>query len=229
MTDTQIGGNFFEFPSTHWGLVRLAARETVAMDAVIRIYWKPLYFFVRQKGFDNETAKDITQEFLTVLLERRAVAKADPERGKFRTLLLVSLENFLKDRNKEAGRQKRGGGRPILSLDFGQGEKEYSVSAASSEPPESMVGRAWARALFTECVGELEGNPAHVEALKLHLAGADYETISERTGLSVAAARTAIHRLQGRFREILSRHLASTAVNPDEVDLEIREFISLLR
>jgi DNA-directed RNA polymerase specialized sigma24 family protein len=92
-----------------------------------------------------------------------------------------------------------------------------------------MVGRAWARALFTECVGELEGNPAHVEALKLHLAGADYETISERTGLSVAAARTAIHRLQGRFREILSRHLASTAVNPDEVDLEIREFISLLR
>lgn len=229
MDDTPGGDGRAEFPSTEWGLLKLASRDTVAMDSVIRVYWKPLYFFARQKGYDGETAKDVVQDFLLKLLERKVVTRADPQRGRFRTLLLAALSNFIKDRKKERSREKRGGGQAVLSLDFAQGEREYALEAAGADPPDLLVDRAWARSLLAECVAELAGKEAHVEALKLHLGGADYATVARATGLTEAAARVAVHRLTPRLREVLVRHLRPTAVGKDELEAEIEEFIRLLR
>jgi len=229
LTDTQIGGSRRDFPSTKWGLVRLAARDTASMDSIIRVYWKPLYFFVRQRGFDNEAAKDLVQGFLTLLVARKAFATADPARGRFRSLLLSSLENFIKDRHKESGRAKRGGGQAPFSLDFADGEREYVGGIDPRQDPEYRIGRAWAQSLFAECLGEIEASPAHASALRLHLAGEGYPSISQRTGLSEAASRTAVHRLLGQFRDILTRHLRSTAVQESDLPKEIEDFIALLR
>jgi RNA polymerase sigma-70 factor (ECF subfamily) len=208
--------------------VRLAARDSTSMDSIIRVYWKPLYFFVRQKGFDNEAAKDLVQGFLTLLVTRKAFASADPARGRFRSLLLAALENFIKDRRKESGRTKRGGGQKPFSLDFASGEREF-VGGDKRGSPEYRVGRIWAQSLFAECLGQIQASPSHASALRLHLAGEDYASIAQRTGLSEAAARTAVHRLFGQFREILTRHLLSTAVQESDLAEEIEDFISLLR
>lgn len=229
MTDTQIGGDRTSFPSTKWGLVRLAARDSASMDAILRIYWKPLYFFVRQKGYDNESAKDMVQGFLTLLVERKAFVQADPARGRFRTLLLASLDNFIKDHQKGSARAKRGGGKIPVSLDFAQGEREFASGRDPQESPEYRAGRAWAHSLFAECVGEIEASATHALALRLHLAGENYDSIARRTGLSEGASRTVVHRLQGQFREILTRHLLSTAVQESDLPGEIDDFISLLR
>jgi RNA polymerase sigma-70 factor (ECF subfamily) len=229
MSDTELGGERKRFPSTKWGIVRLAARDAASMDSVLRVYWKPLYFFVRQKGFDNETAKDLVQGFLALFIERKAFARADPAKGRFRTLLLASLENHVKDSLKESTRAKRGGGRPLLSLNFDEGEREFVADGDRNESPEFRAGRAWAQSLFAECMNRLEASPPHLLALRLHLAGEGYPEVLRRTGLSESAARSAIHRLYGQFREILTRHLASTAVRADDVPREIEEFISLLR
>jgi RNA polymerase sigma factor (sigma-70 family) len=123
--DTRILGPNHEFDTTSWSLIR-AVGDVQAFDTFVRIYWKPLYFFVRQHGADNETAKDIVQEFLTSMLERGSLTKADPARGRFRTFLLAALTNFMKDRQKAAARQKRGGAQTILSLDFADGERGMS-------------------------------------------------------------------------------------------------------
>jgi RNA polymerase sigma-70 factor (ECF subfamily) len=199
------------------------------MDSIIRVYWKPLYFFVRQKGFDNETAKDLVQGFLTLFIERKAFARADPSKGRFRTLLLASLENHVKDCLKESTRAKRGGGRALLSLDFEEGEREFAAEGGRQESPEFRAGRAWARSLFAECIRRLEASPAHVMALRLHLAGESTPEILRRTGLTEPAARSAIHRLYVQFREILTRHLASTAIREEDLPEEIEDFIALLR
>jgi RNA polymerase sigma-70 factor (ECF subfamily) len=209
--------------------VYLAARDPAALDSVIRVYWKPLYFFVRQKGYDHAAAEDAVQSFLVMLLERKVVAQANPGRGRFRSLLLAALDNYLRDCTKHRSRQKRGKGRKILSLDFAEGEKEYALQVAGRDRPDLLVDRAWARALFAECLSQLKGNPAHLEALKLHLAGTDYRTIAERTGLTETAARLAVHRLHMDFRELLTRHILQTAVDKDELESEIRHFITLLR
>jgi len=229
MPDTWIGGERTRFPSTQWGLVRLAARDTASMDSIVRVYWKPLYFFLRQKGFDNETAKDLVQGFLTIVIERKAFARADPAKGRFRTLLLASLENYVKDILKQSARAKRGGGRAVLSLDFSEGEREFVSDADPRESPEFRADRIWALSLFAECMSRIEASPEHALALRLHLAGEGYAEITRRTGLSEAAARTAVHRLQGRFRELLTGHLASTAVREGDLPAEIDDFIELLR
>ncbi len=225
--DTEAFGDRHEFKSTSWGLV-LSAWDAAAMDSLIRIYWKPLYFFVRQRGYDNETAKDIVQEFLATFLERKAIRKADPARGKFRTFLLTALKNFIADWTKASKREKRGGHAVIQSLNFTEGEKEYAFQVSAGEPPERLVDRAWAREVFDQCLAELRGSRAHIEALKLRLKGEDYKAVAERTGLSEEAAQVAVHRLSKKFGEVLRRRLRPFNPDAGDFEAELTEFMSLI-
>jgi RNA polymerase sigma-70 factor (ECF subfamily) len=225
--DTRILGPNHEFDTTSWSLIR-AVGEVHAFDTFVRIYWKPLYFFVRQHGADNETAKDIVQEFLTTVLERGSLTKADPARGRFRTFLLAALTNFMKDRQKAASRQKRGGDQTILSLDFADGEREYALEVASGEPPEKVLHRTWARTLWKQALAELKGEPSHLEAFKLYMADVGYEEIGRRTGLTPAAAKMAVHRMKGQLKDIVQHYILQTVQDEDELQAEIAEFMGLL-
>jgi RNA polymerase sigma-70 factor (ECF subfamily) len=223
--DTDILGPRITFQKTSWELVR-AARNAEALDGLIRMYWKPLYFFVRQKGYDNETAKDLVQDFLTAALEHGTLLKADPARGRFRTFLLAALTNFIKDWNRSAARLKRGGGHALLSLDFEGGEQEYSHETATEETPEALFHRAWARELLAQCISELKGKPSHLRAFELLMGGTSYEAICRETGLNESAAKTAIHRLRQQLRSLLLRYIGTSAGDGDETERVLGEFAS---
>ncbi len=225
--DTQIMGERYDFPTTSWTLVR-AAKDVRALERLITLYWKPLYFFVRQRGYSNENAKDLVQGFLTHFLEHHAFSKADPARGRFRGYLLAALENYMKDALKAQARTKRGGDETIFSLDFAQGETEYAREVERGEPPEAVLNRAWARGLWRHALKELQGRPEHLKAFQLYLADADYPEICRETGLSPNAARTAVHRLKGQLRELLLGHIRETVSNETDLKIEVEEFKSLL-
>ena len=225
--ETRILGPGHEFDTTSWSLIR-AVGDVHAFDLFVRIYWKPLYFFVRQHGYDNETAKDVVQDFLTSVLEKGTLSKADPARGRFRTFLLASLTNYMKDKAKAASRQKRGGDQTILSLDFASGEREYTLEVASGENPETVLHRTWARTLWKQALSELKAEPAHLEAFQLYLADTDYETIAAKTGLTPAAAKMAVHRLKGQVRDTVQHYILQTVVDEGELKTEIAEFLQLL-
>lgn len=225
--DTKIMGDDPRFKTTRWNLVQ-ASRDLRALEALIRIYWKPLYFFVRQHGLDIEAAKDAVQSFFSAMIERDVLTKADPARGRFRTFLLAALTNHLKDRTKAAARQKRGGGQILVSLDFVRGEKDFELAAARGEAPEALLNRAWARSVWEQSLAELKGDSAHLEAFKLHLGGIDYVEIARRTGLSESAAKSAVHRLKGQLKEILLGHLRHTVSNEEDLAAEVAEFRALL-
>lgn len=226
--DTQMMGTNYRFPITNWNLVR-SSNNMKVLDSLVSIYWKPLYFFVRQHGYPNEAAKDIVQEFLKTLLERGALRRADPSRGRFRTFLLAALTNFLKDCSKAESRLKRGGDQSIFSLDFERGESEFGIEVARGESPETVLNRTWAHSLWRHSIDELQGHPAHLEAFRLYLADADYESIAASTGLSESAAKTAVHRLKGQLREIVTGHIRQTAANEEDLEAELSEFLDLLR
>jgi RNA polymerase sigma factor (sigma-70 family) len=226
--DTQMMGDQVRFPTTRWNLVQ-SSINMKALDSLVKIYWKPLYFFVRQHGYDNEASKDIIQEFLKTLLERGSLKRADPARGRFRTFLLAALTNFLKDCSKAESRLKRGGDQPVFSLDFAGGETEFAIEVARGESPEMVLHRAWAQSLWRHSIDELRGDPAHLEAFRLYLADVAYEDISRRTGLSESAAKTAVHRLKGQLRTIVTGHIRETAANEDDLEAELSEFLDLLR
>lgn len=225
--DTQVFGRVHEFRTTSWSLVR-SSGDAERLGRLIGIYWKPLYFFVRRQGYVNEEAKDIVQGFLATLLGRDAFTKADPARGRFRTFLLAALGNYIKDHIKEAQRSKRGGNQTVFSLDFESGERDYLQVPSRGEPPEAVLDRAWARSLLDQALGELTCVPRHREAFRLYVEGADYREICGRTGLSIAAAKTAVHRLKGQLREIVTEHLRATASSDEEAVDDLSDFLALI-
>lgn len=224
---TKILGKKHAFDTTQWAIVR-AAPDPKALDSLIAIYWKPLYFFARQRGYDNETAKDITQSFLTALLVRNAFSKADPSRGRFRSFLLAALENFIKDWTRGETREKRGGGRPVFSLDFERGEGEFNLESARGDAPDRVLHRAWARTLWTQAFSELEADAPHLEAFRLYLKDASTATIAARTGLSESGAKSAVHRLKDQLRRRIVEHLRKTAGSEADLQADLQDFVELL-
>jgi RNA polymerase sigma-70 factor (ECF subfamily) len=170
----------------------------------------------------------VVQAFLIDLMERGAIPKADPARGRFRTFLRASMMNFLKDWSKSAARQKRRPSRRLLSLDFKRGETDYHLHVTGGETPERVLNRAWARSLWEDALSQLVGDRANLEAFHLYLQEVDYPTIAAKTGLSEAAAKVAVHRLKSQLRDLITRRIRETVTCQEDLQAELAEFKSLL-
>ena len=155
--DTAIQAGESHFPQTAWSLLsRLRdpkdPRVQEYLNRMISVYWRPIYKFVRIAWKrSNEDAKDLTQAFFIHLLEGEILARADPERGNFRKLLLASLRNFLSNEARSGHAQKRGGGRIIVSLDAGLEEG----GAADPEDPQEAFESQWSRELLERAIEKL--------------------------------------------------------------------------
>src|SRR5205814_990544 len=111
------------------------ARDALAL--LCRTYWYPLYAYVRARGHGADEAQDLTQSFFARLLEKNTLRAADPERGRFRSFLLASLKHFLANEWDRQSAQKRGGGRPVASLDvpYDDAERRYAREPADTLTP----------------------------------------------------------------------------------------------
>src|SRR5437660_3011213 len=106
------------FATTHWSVVLTAQGESPAaqeaLEKLCRIYWRPIYGFLRRQGVGQEDAEDLTQGFFALLLERRDLSAVRREKGRLRSYLLAALKHFLADERRRAMAIKRGNGqRPI--------------------------------------------------------------------------------------------------------------------
>ncbi len=231
------------FPNTHWSLVLTAGRRDTpraheALSRLCETYWYPLYAYVRRRGQSPHDAQDLTQEFFARLLEHNWLAAVDQERGRFRTFLLTALERFLANEWDKARAQKRGGGKPVLPLQFDTAETRFSAEPADTRTPEQTFERRWALTLLDEVLRRLEaeqraeGKAEHFATLKQCLVGdrasLPYDQIAQATGLSEGAVKVAVHRLRVRYRELLRAEIANTVASADEVDVEMRHLFNVL-
>ena len=115
-----------------------------------------------------------------------------------------------------------------MSLDPELGEPRYDRAVNTGEQPETILDRAWAKGLLSQCILELVGKPAHLQAFDLQMQGVDYVTIGKATGLTETAAKTAVHRLRVRLRGIIRSHLSLQKATDEEVGRQVAEFASLL-
>ncbi len=229
------------FATTHWSLVVAAqgaspaAREALA--ELCRLYWYPLYAYVRRRGHSDDEAQDLTQEFFARLLERNDLARLDPARGRFRAFLLAACRHFLANQRDHAHALKRGGGLRPLSLDLADSERRYASEPSHEQTPERLFERRWALTLL-DCVlqrlrqhYETAGQLLLFERLKGSLTGAATDTYAESAavlGMTEGAVKVAAHRLRQRYRDLLREEIARTVADPGEVDDEIRELFGAL-
>lgn len=237
-----------DFVSTHWSIVLAASGRSTpegaaAFSALCGIYWRPLYAYVRRRGLSIEDAQDLTQSFFCRLMEKDALQHAEPERGRFRSFLLTSLKNFQANEWDRQQTQKRGGHVEFLSLDeIGQAENDYLTDeTACILAPEVLYERNWALALLKRTTSRLAAEFAGVgkagvfENLKSFLTGESggmsYSQAAASLGMSEGAVRVAVHRLRGRFRDLLRAEIALTVANPEDphaIEEELRHLLSVL-
>jgi RNA polymerase sigma factor (sigma-70 family) len=245
MTPPEAAPNSPGFVPTRWTQVLRARGDSAAgrqaLAELCESYWGPVFRFLRSEGRDEETARELTQEFFARVLERGGLGGAEPERGRFRSYLLGAVKHFLADRRDREHRLKRGGGSVPQSLDAGGGTTTavaLQVADPTALPPDSTFDRAWALALMERTFSALQrefadaGKTTHFEVLKPWLegesAGLSQADAAVRLGLNEGAVKVAIHRLRKRFREVIRAELAQTVDSPAEVDEELRYLVEVL-
>ncbi len=231
------------FVTTHWSVVVTAGRSdtTRAQDALAKLcqtYWFPLYIYVRRRGHSSEDAKDLTQEFFARLLEHNWVKAADQAKGRFRSFLLSAMNCLLADEWDKARAQKRGGGVPLVPLQFDTAETRYGVEPADDVTPERSFERRWALTLLEEVLKRLqaeyeaEGKAELFAALNPCLVGErtsqPYVELAAKLGMNEGAVKSAVHRLRQRYRQLLRDEIAQTVADPAEVDEELRHLFAVL-
>jgi len=233
------------FPTTRWSRVAAAgggdvsdAREALA--ELCAAYWFPVYAYVRRKGHDPERALDLTQDYFARLLEKGTVAAADPDKGRFRSFLLIDCSFFLADRRDHERALKRGGGRGVVPIDAHDVEGRYRREPAHGDTPERLFERAWALAVLDRALDDLRGHYAATgravlferlrPALTADPGAAPQAEIGRELGLTPGAVQVALHRLRARFAAALRGRVAATLDNPTaaEVDEEIRALFAVL-
>ncbi len=235
------GSAIRSFSSTHWSVVAEAAASHLpgsrnALEALCRSYWPPLFHYALRSGHSREDARDLTQGFFALLIEKSFLAGADPERGKFRSFLLASFKHFLAHERDKAAAQKRGGGVQWLPLDPDPEEAHPFHEPADRLTPERIFEQQWAVALFDQVLGRLReefrisGREKLFDEFKPFLAGEPgerYAEIGARLRMSEGAAKMFVSRLRGRYRQLLRSEIARTVSNAAEIDEEIQHLRTL--
>jgi RNA polymerase sigma-70 factor (ECF subfamily) len=231
------------FVTTHWSVVIAAGRDdsTRAQDALGKLcqtYWYPLYAHVRRRGHSPHDAQDLTQAFLANLLEKKSLANADSSRGRFRSFILKSMDNFLAHEWQKAKAQKRGGGQHALSLDLAMAEKRFELEAVDASTPDKIFDKRWACALLEEVLNRLQAEYEQARksdlfvALKQTLTGSresqPYAKLAAELKMNESTLKVAVHRLRKRYRELLISEIANTIADPAEAESELRYLLSTL-
>jgi RNA polymerase sigma factor (sigma-70 family) len=232
------------FHATRWTIVMKAAQSQAqggqsALAELCQLYWYPLYIFARRRGHSPDDAQDLTQGFFLHLLERRALTSVDRLKGKFRSFLLASFQNYISDAADRARRLKRGGSKEFVQLDAEDAEERYRLEPIESLTAEKIFDARWAITVLGEALKKLSreyattGKASTFEALKVFLdpnsiAPPSYDEVANRLKVSTGGVKTLIYRLRKRYTALLREEVGRTVSDPAEIDEEIHALCDAL-
>lgn len=245
---TQMGGEATAFPATQWTIVDAARtvdadRGSANIGTLAARYWKPVYAYLRRRGWNNDEAKDLTQGFFgEVVLERGLFARADRTKGRLRTFVLTALDRYVTDkvRRRDSLRRRPRNGR-VVPLEAGD---EPLPVVEPHRGPEGAFLYAWACQLLEDVLSAVEkdcrraGLSAHWEVFRQtvvepELRGAARPPLAELCRrLGVGDERTAANMsitVKRRFRAALRARVRASVASDDEVEEEIRELMATLQ
>src|SRR5437868_3988762 len=231
------------FQNTLWTQVFAAGKfhspqSRQALEELCRLYWYPIYAFVRRKGTGRQEARDLTQGFFVYLLEANLVGRADPDRGRFRSFLLGILQNFLRSQKAKDSALKRGGGAKIVSIDEETAEGRYAHEPATVVTPATLFDRRWALTVLEQAIQRLRAEYARAkmgelfETLQPYLTGdgiIGFADLGARIDKSEGAARVLVFRFRTRFRQLIRAVIADTVSDLDQVEQELKHLQAVLR
>jgi RNA polymerase sigma-70 factor (ECF subfamily) len=240
-------GALTHFVTTRWSLIRQRFSGDVQTEVdpglaqLCQIYWRPIFTYIYRRGYTAADAQDLTQDFFLMIMEGNFLQSVDPERGRFRSVLLRSLKNFLIDAAAKRRRHKRGGQVQFVSCEewMADAPAQLSLSAAAMDsPPETLFDAGWAAAIADEALRRLrlecesKGRRRVYAVLHPHLASEraeiSYEKLSGALGVPELAVKRLLHHFRTRYRALLREEVAKTVGTQANVDDEIRYLCAIL-
>jgi RNA polymerase sigma-70 factor (ECF subfamily) len=230
-----MGGEAAAFPQTRWTAI-LSAKDSADpashenLDYLIRLYWKPVYRFVRL-GWSktNEEAKDLTQDFFASLIARESLKEVSPDKGRFRSFLKAALKNFLMQEKRDAGRRKRGGDAKRIDLDWA----EYDPADDRASTPEEAFDKEWASTLLDLSLKGLkeklaaEGKETHFRLFEKFYFGTgeqlSYEQLAEEFGLKRFDVGNYLKTARVKFRAVAMELIGEYVTGESEREREFAE------
>lgn len=226
----------FEQP-TRWSVVWRAGHGNtlemrMAREELARIYWQPVFQYVRRHGASPERAEDLTQGFFEHIIERNLFASAQSDRGRLRGYLFLILRRYLINEWRRERRHQND--TPLL--------EDEAAPVGIGLAPDREFDRAWALATIHRALEATEAAYAATQRGKLFAqlrpflapdgsrGNTDYARLAEATGKTEGALRTAVSRLRRDFRVHLSSLVARTLEQPtpEAVREEISDLLKSL-
>ncbi|MHC4192266.1 MAG: RNA polymerase sigma factor [Planctomycetota bacterium] len=239
---TDMGGTRETFLTTHWSLIEDVSsgdldKNRALLGLLLNKYWKPVYCYLRRKGYDNEKAKDLTQEFFyEAVFGRGLIQKADESKGRFRSFLLIALNRFLINIKQKETAQKRIPKDKLVPLDMVNSlELPQTVSTLA---PEDSFNYAWVSSLLEDVLEEVEAK-FHEDGKGVHwkvfynrilqpiidgINPPSLKEICERYEIKDdAKASNMIVTVKRRFQATLKKQLRDSVVSEEQVSSELEE------
>ncbi|MHC4438221.1 MAG: hypothetical protein ACYS3S_12740 [Planctomycetota bacterium] len=239
---TDMGGSGASFLTTHWSFMeKISSAQDIDNKALIGLllerYWKPVYCYLRQHGYDNEDAKDLTQGFFhDIVLGHHLIETADKSKGRFRSYLLVSLDRYLIKVKQKQQAKKRIPQDKLVPLNV---MNDADVPSVISElNPDESFNYAWISTLLEEVLQEVESH-CHRDGLSTHwylfrdrilepiLAVSKPPSLEVLCGRyqveNTAKASNMVITVKRRFSSALQKHLRDFVVTDEQVHEELEE------
>jgi RNA polymerase sigma-70 factor (ECF subfamily) len=231
------------FTTTHWSVVLEAQGESpaaqVALEKLCRIYWRPIYSFVRRQGVGPAEAEDITQGFFAQLLERESLRAVRKEKGRLRSFLLASVKNFLANEWRRAMAIKRGKGQWLIPLEELHERDRVDVEGSDRMTPDQIYERRWALTVLEQVLERLRDeyrsarNLRFFEQMKKMLMDEpdrpSQAEIAREFEMTENAVKQAYHRFRQRYQFLLREEIAHTVAMPSDIEDELRHLIAVVR
>jgi DNA-directed RNA polymerase specialized sigma24 family protein len=239
--NTQTGA--IVFTTTHWSVVLAAQGPSPAAEAAVeklcRTYWRPIYGFLRRQGVRPEEAKDLTQGFFALLLERRDFDAVRKEKGRLRSYLLTCLKHFQANERERAMAIKRGEGRQLIPLEDLRERERVGFEPTDTLAADQIYEHRWALSLLDQVLARLgdeyraAGNVRLFDRLQKSLTDEPDRPSTADTAreleMTESALRQASYRLRQRYRQLLREEIANTVMVPGDIEDELRHLIAVLR
>jgi RNA polymerase sigma factor (sigma-70 family) len=214
-----------EFRTTSWSLV-FAARSSdqqTSLNALAQLcerYRPAVLAYVKNLCENAHDADDLTQDFFTKLLEQRIDTRADPDRGRFRSFLKVSVANFFHSQLDMQRTQKRSAHKDL-------------PEPAGTQTPEQAFNHAWTKVVLARSLDRLREEALASNKLKLFhamspflLEGAGHKELNEiagQYGLRANTLAVGLFRMKQRLRELIRAELFETVSNQDQLNAELHD------
>lgn len=224
------------FPTTKWGVVigLSGDRElrNLALAELCREYWPPLYTSARISGLDREDARDVVQSFTVHLIEKQIWESADPERGRMRAFLAVSLRYFIAQWRRHQRAEKRGGGSSIISWDEFEIEERYFESVTVGNDPGEVFDRRWAECLLERADrglrkrylerGKAEDFDRMIAFVVPGSGRGKMGTVAREMGVSEEVLRTRLVRMRAEYGDVVRELVRETLIDESAVEDELQ-------